>query len=112
MTAEPFGTQLRFGASFTKHAREGAMSADSFCGWPVRTGVSWIQTREPQLARKLTKRSDTRLVAAGVSGGFLRVFEIRRSPSFVRRLITRYEAANERFRDLQSRGKPRNGAGE
>ena len=111
MTAEPFGTQLRLGASFTKHAREGAMSADSFCGWPVRTGVSWIQTREPQLARKLSRRSDTRLVGIGVAGGFLRIFEIRRPPSFVRRLTARYMAANARFRDLQSRGKPRNGAG-
>lgn len=112
MTAEPFGTQLRLGASFTKHAREGAMSADSFCGWPVRAGVSWIQTREPQLARKLSRRSDTRLVGIGVIGGFLRIFEIRRSPSFVRRLITRYEAANERFRDPQSHDKARKGAAE
>jgi hypothetical protein len=76
------------------------MSAESFSGWPVERGIWWIQTREPRLARKLSRRSDTRLVAAGVSGGFLRVFEIRRPPSFVRRLIARYKAANARFRDL------------
>jgi hypothetical protein len=79
------------------------VSAESLSEWPVESGVGWIQTREPRLARKLSRRSDTRLVAAGVSGGFLRVFEIRRSPSFVRRLITRYEAANERFRSQKSR---------
>jgi hypothetical protein len=79
------------------------VSGDSFSGWRVQSSVWWIQTREPRLARKLIRRSDTRLVAIGVAGGFLRVFEIRRSPSFVRRLITRYEAANERFRSQKSR---------
>jgi hypothetical protein len=86
------------------------MNADSFSGWPVESGVWWIQTREPRLARKLSRRTDTRLVAIGVDGGFLRVFELRRTPSFVRRLIIRYEAANERFRDLETGDKARNGA--
>jgi hypothetical protein len=71
--------------------------------WAVESGVRWIQTREPRLARKLGKRSDTRLIAAGVSGGYVRIFEIRRNPSFVRRLIARYEAANARFQDPEGR---------
>jgi hypothetical protein len=88
------------------------MIADSISEWPVESGTWWIQTREPQLARKLSRRSDTRLVGIGVIGGFLRIFEIRRPPSFVRRLITRYEATNERFRDPQSHDKARKGAAE
>lgn len=73
--------------------------ADFLSSWPVASGVSWIQTREPCFARKLTKRSDARLVAVGVAGGFLRIFEMRRYPAFMRRLIARYMAANERFRE-------------
>ena len=73
------------------------MSAIALSSWPVAPGVSWIQTTEARFARKLAKRSDTRPVAVGVAGGFLRIFEMRRSPAFMRRLIARYEAANERF---------------
>jgi hypothetical protein len=79
------------------------VSAESISEWPVESGTWWIQTREPRFARKLSRRSDTRLVAVGVVGGFLRIFEIRRPPSFVRRLTARYMAANERSRDLQAR---------
>ena len=81
------------------------MSPESTSAWSVESGVWWFQTREPRLARKLSRRTDTRLVAAGVSGGFLRIFEIRRSPSFVRRLTAPYMAANERFRDSGARDK-------
>jgi hypothetical protein len=65
--------------------------------WSVGDGFWWIQTREPRLARKLAKRSDTRLVAVGVAGGFLRIFEMKRPPAFIRHLIARYEAAYARF---------------
>ena len=75
------------------------MSTGSLSSWPVGSGISWIQTTEPRLARKLGKRADTRLVAIGVAGGFLRIYAMRRSPAFMRRLIARYEAANERFWD-------------
>src|SRR4051794_23661129 len=76
------------------------MSPNSFSSWPVGSGVSWIQTGDPRFARKLAKRSDTRLVAVGVAGGFLRIFAMHRSPAFMRRLIARYEADNERFRGV------------
>jgi len=85
-------------------------SAKSICGWPVESGVWWIQTNDPVFARKLAKRSDTRLVAVGVAGGFLRIFEMPRSPAFIRRLIARYMAANARFRDPGARDKAPNGA--
>ena len=68
--------------------------------WPVASGVSWIQTADPSIARKLAKRSDTRHVATGVAGGFLRIFEMKHSPAFMRCLVARYNAANERFSKL------------
>jgi len=42
---------------------------DSLSAWQVERGVWWIQARHAGLARKLTKRSDTRVVAVGVAGG-------------------------------------------
>lgn len=84
----------------------------SLSEWPVKSGVWWIQTREPRLARKLSRRTDTRLVAVGVSGGFLRIFEIRRPPAFVQSLIRRYTVTNDRFRDLEACDKARNDAAE
>jgi len=58
--------------------------------WLVARGVTWIQTRSPQFARKLTQRSDSRLVAQGVAGGYLRTFEFQRGLAWARRLIARY----------------------
>jgi hypothetical protein len=79
------------------------MSANSLCAWRVEDGMCWIQTREAHFARKLTKRRDTRLVGAAVAGGFLRIFEIKRPPAFVRLLIGRYVTANARFGKLEGR---------
>lgn len=81
-------------------------------GWPIDKGVSWLQTREPRLARKLERRSDTRLVAFGVADGYVRIFQLRRPPAFVKRLIARYAAANARFFDLDGRDNARNGGAE
>ena len=58
--------------------------------WLVAPGVTWIQTRSPQFARKLSQRSDSRLVAHGVAGGYLRTFEFQRGLAWARRLIARY----------------------
>jgi hypothetical protein len=58
--------------------------------WLVAPGVTWIQTRSPQFARKLSQRSDFRLVAHGVAGGYLRTFEFQRGLAWARRLIARY----------------------
>jgi hypothetical protein len=63
--------------------------------WRVSPNVSWVQTRSPQFARKLTQRSDSRLVMRGVAGGYLRTFEFRHGLAWARRLITRYRSKNE-----------------
>jgi len=58
--------------------------------WQVASGVTWIQTRSPQFARKLSQRSDSRPVAQGVAGGYLRIFEFRHGLAWAGRLIARY----------------------
>jgi hypothetical protein len=58
--------------------------------WLVAPGVSWVQTRSPQFARKLSQRSDSRLVARGVVGGYLRTFEFPHGLAWAGRLVARY----------------------
>jgi len=58
--------------------------------WLVAPGVCWIQTRSPFYARKLEQRADSRLVARGVAGGFLRTFEFHHGLAWAGRLIARY----------------------
>ncbi len=58
---------------------------------PVR-GITWLQTRSPQFARKLSQRQDSRLVMRGMAGGYLRTFEFRNSLAWAQRLIDRYTA--------------------
>lgn len=58
--------------------------------WQPFPGATWIQTRLPELARKLAQRSDSRLVMWGVAGGYLRTFEFRHGLAWARRLIRRY----------------------
>ena len=58
--------------------------------WQVAPGVVWVQTRSPQFARKLSQRSDSRLVARGVVGGYLRTFEFPHGLAWAARLIGRY----------------------
>lgn len=69
--------------------------------WLVAPSATWIQTRSSQFARKLSQRSDGRLVARGVAGGYLRTFEFQRGLAWARKLIARYtrndEPTNERF---------------
>ena len=63
--------------------------------WPVAPGVTWVQTRSPQFARKLSQRSDSRLVVRGVAGGYLRTFEFQHGLAWARRLIARYTTTDE-----------------
>ena len=59
--------------------------------WRVAPGVMWVQTRVPDLAARLNKRSDSRLVMSGVAGGYLRTFEFAgKTPAWAQRLIGRY----------------------
>lgn len=59
--------------------------------WQVASGVVWVQTHSPQFARKLSQRSDSRLVARGVAGGYLRTFEFPHGLAWAVRLIARYQ---------------------
>jgi hypothetical protein len=58
--------------------------------WQVASGVVWVQTRSPQFARKLSQRGDSRLVARGVAGGYLRMFGFPHGLAWAGRLIVRY----------------------
>jgi hypothetical protein len=58
--------------------------------WLVAPGVTWVQTRSPQFARKLSQRGDSRLIVRGVAGGYLRTFEFHHGLAWARRLIARY----------------------
>jgi hypothetical protein len=61
--------------------------------WQTAPGFTWIQTRSPEFARKLSRRSDAQLVARGVAGGYLRTFCFRHSLTWARKLIARYTAS-------------------
>src|SRR5437867_192823 len=60
------------------------------CAWQPFASMTWVQTPEPKFARKLSQRSDSRLVVRGVAGGYLRTFEFHHTLSWARRLIDRY----------------------
>jgi hypothetical protein len=60
------------------------------CAWQPVPGVCWVQARSPQFARKLAQRADSRLVARGVAGGYLRIFKFNRSIAWAGRLLARY----------------------
>jgi hypothetical protein len=65
--------------------------------WLVAPGVTWVQTRSPQFARKLSQRSDSRLVTWGVAGGYLRTFEFPHGLAWARRLNARYKKTGRRL---------------
>ena len=65
----------------------------NLCAWTTAPGFVWLQTRRPDYARKLSRRSDAQLVAVGVSGGFLRTFCFRHPLTWAARLIGRYTAS-------------------
>jgi hypothetical protein len=63
----------------------------NLCAWQPVTGVCWVQTRVASIAEKLRRRSDSRLVVTGVSGGYLRTFEFDgKTLGWAKRLIARY----------------------
>lgn len=65
----------------------------NLCAWQPVRGIVWVQTRDPRHARRLAKRSDGRLVATGVAGGFLRTYEFAHSLPWAIRLMVRYAAS-------------------
>jgi hypothetical protein len=62
------------------------------CAWQPVQGVVWVQTRDPKHARRLAKRSDGKLVACGVAGGYLKTYEFRQSMAWAVELLNRYTA--------------------
>ena len=65
------------------------------CAWQPVRGVWWVQTRNPDHARRLDRRKDGRLVAWGVVGGFLRTFEFAGRLNWGPELLARYTAAEK-----------------
>jgi hypothetical protein len=78
-----------------------AVGDRDLCAWQPVRGIVWVQTHHPQHARRLAKRQDSRLVARGVTGGYLRTFEFARSLTWAIQLMARYTVvettANEAF---------------
>jgi hypothetical protein len=70
-----------------------AVGDRDLCAWQPVRGVTWVQTRNPNHARRMAKRRDGRLVAYGVAGGYLKTFEFQRPLSWAVRLMKRYLAA-------------------
>ena len=60
------------------------------CVWKVEPGVFWIQTTEPQLSRKLEKRTDMRRVEVNGVNHFRRTFETRGRWRKIRRIVDRF----------------------
>lgn len=69
-----------------------AVGDRELCAWQPVRGIVWVQTRDPNHARRLARRKDGRLVVRGVAGGFLRTFEFKRSLSWAIGLMKRYTA--------------------
>jgi hypothetical protein len=47
------------------------------CAWKVAPGVFWFQTTDPQYARKLDKRKDTRRIGITGVNQYRRTYEMR-----------------------------------
>jgi len=62
------------------------------CAWQPVRGITWVQTRNPNHARRMAQRSDSHVVVTGLWGGYLKTFEFRKPLSWAVRLIERYEA--------------------
>ena len=71
------------------------IGSPALSAWQPVPGITWVQTRSPQFARKLSQRQDSRLVVRGVSGGYLRTFEFHHPLTWAQRLIARYTAIKE-----------------
>lgn len=68
-----------------------AVGTAELCAWQPVPGVTWVQTRSPQHARRLGQRNDCRLVVRSVLGGYLRTFEFAgKTLAWAERLIERY----------------------
>jgi len=71
--------------------------------WLVAPGVVRLQIHEPRLAESLKKVRGWKLVAFGVLGGYLRVFQFQRPLAWALRWIARHTSANEAFSQPEDR---------
>jgi len=62
------------------------------CAWQPVRGIVWIQTRNPNHARRMSQRKDGRLVVRGVAGGYLMTYEFVKPLSWAMELMNRYTA--------------------
>ncbi len=72
------------------------------CAWKVAPKTVWIQSRSPELTKKLKQIGGYKEVAWSVLGGYLRTFEFKKSLAWARKWIARHTAANEAFSDQES----------
>jgi hypothetical protein len=72
-----------------------AVGDRDLCAWQPVRGIVWVQTRNPNHARRLTQREDGKLVAWGVAGGYLKIYEFARSITWAIDLMARYTAAEK-----------------
>src|SRR5262245_16529210 len=74
------------------------MSADPFytygppelCVWKVAPGTFWFQTTDPQHARRLDKRKDTRRIGITGVNHYRRTYEMRGNWRKIKRIVDRY----------------------
>jgi hypothetical protein len=60
------------------------------CAWKVAPGIFWLQTTEPQYARKLDKRKDTRRIGITGVNHYRRTYEIPGNWRKIKRIVDRY----------------------
>ena len=66
------------------------------CAWRVTGGIVWMQTRSPRIAAILSQRSDAKLVAYGVQGGYLKTFEVSKGLGWAERFMARHSATSDK----------------
>ena len=67
-----------------------AYGTHQLCAWKVGPGQFWFQTTRSDLARKLSRRRDTRRVEVSGLNHFRRTFEVWGTQRKVRRIIKRF----------------------
>jgi hypothetical protein len=95
-------TAKEYSALQTEDSAHETVGTSICSAWKVAPKTVWVQTRSPQLAKKLKQVGGYKEVAFGVLGGYLRTFEFKKSLAWARSWIARHTAANEAFLDLPS----------
>ena len=70
------------------------IGTDEISAWQPVPGITWVQCRTAEHAKRLAKRRDARLVVRGMAGGYLKTYEFRHSLAWAGRLICRYTSQN------------------